>query len=338
MADKLITDLTALTSVDRAADYLEVADVSDSNNSKKSTVNNLLNLTSQPLGLTDVQSPTNKTFDNTNTITVKDTLFTLQDNSDNTKQAQFQLSGITTGTTRTYTLPNASSTLVDLSTTQTLTNKTLTSPTVTTPTITNPTLTIDTISEFTAANGVTIDGLNVKDSKLNTNNSVVTANITDSAVDYTKVAPGFPVQVVSTGFSAVATGTTIIPQDDTIPQITEGTEFMTLAVTPKSATNILVIRASLFLSGSATAFYIAALFQDATASALAATGTTQGSANYTANVVLEHTMTAGTTSSTTFRVRAGLQTAGTMTFNGTSSARLYGAIPKSSIIITEYKA
>lgn len=50
-------------------------------------------------------------LDNTSTVTLKDTNFTLQDDGDTTKQVQFQLSGITTGTTRTLTVPNASGTL-----------------------------------------------------------------------------------------------------------------------------------------------------------------------------------------------------------------------------------
>lgn len=72
--------------------------------------------------------------------------------------------------------------IVGTTDTQTLTNKTLTSPTINTAIISNPTLTVDTIAEHTSAAGVTIDGLLIKDSKLATNNSVVTANITNDAV------------------------------------------------------------------------------------------------------------------------------------------------------------
>lgn len=58
------------------------------------------------------QTLTNKTLGNTNTITLKDTLFTLQDDGDATKQARFQLSGITAGNTRTFTLHDVDETLL----------------------------------------------------------------------------------------------------------------------------------------------------------------------------------------------------------------------------------
>jgi hypothetical protein len=53
----------------------------------------------------------NVVLDTRPTMSVTGSGFTLQDATDNTKQANFELSNITTATTRTYTLPNANTTL-----------------------------------------------------------------------------------------------------------------------------------------------------------------------------------------------------------------------------------
>jgi hypothetical protein len=57
-------------------------------------------------------------YDAADLLTVSDVAFTLQDNTDATKQAKFELSGITTATTHTYTLPDLTG---SLATTGTLT-------------------------------------------------------------------------------------------------------------------------------------------------------------------------------------------------------------------------
>ena len=50
------------------------------------------------------------------------------------------------------------------------------------------TIKADTVAETTSANGVAVDGLTIKDGKLNTDDSVVTANITDANVTSAKIA------------------------------------------------------------------------------------------------------------------------------------------------------
>lgn len=151
--------------------------------------------------------------------------------------------------------------------------------------------------------------------------------------------PGRLVQQVESSSGAVATTTTAMVSDDTIPQNTEGGEFYSIAITPTSATNELLIEYSLNISVSATTRnVIAAIFQDSTANALAAKqeNMNTGSVNNMGNISGSHVMAAGTTSSTTFRVRAGLTGTGTLTVNGESGARLLGGVALSFIRVTEF--
>lgn len=149
---------------------------------------------------------------------------------------------------------------------------------------------------------------------------------------------GNVIQVVTTAAS-YATGTTLIPFDNTIPQNTEGTEFMTLAITPTSASNKLLICVNAFMfSGSLQKWVTGALFQDSTANSLAAAAGYIDAAGAALTISFDHYMTAGTTSSTTFKFRAGPDAAATVAINGSAVSQLFGGVATSRMTIWEIAA
>lgn len=149
------------------------------------------------------------------------------------------------------------------------------------------------------------------------------------------VPVGGQVQMVNTQVVTSTTSSTALPNDDTIPAITEGGEFMTLAITPTHASNKLKIEVVCNVANDSVEQLYAALFQDATSPALAA-GASQNALGNVGAITFIHYMAAGTTSATTFRVRAG-GASGTTTFNGAAGARKLGGVLASSITITEIK-
>lgn len=150
-------------------------------------------------------------------------------------------------------------------------------------------------------------------------------------------------QMSSYSTGAVLSGTTAMTFDNTLPQNTEGDEYLTLSVTPKNASSKLVIDVSINMgkNASSSAHLIAALFVDSIADAIGCgvktvgTGTT-GQVD-TITLSAEYTNTSLTAK--TFKVRAGNNAGGTTYINGTGgyTSGIFGGAWKSIIKVTEYK-
>lgn len=283
---------------------------------------------------------------------------------------------LTTSAATNVTLP-ITGTLSTLAGAETLTNKTLTAPALGAATATSinkvaitapatgSTLTIADGKTLTASNSLTFTGtdgnsfaypagsdtvVTLAASQTLTNKTLTAAALGSStattqarADNTTKVATDAyadrigvqQIQSVRTG--AFATDTTVIPMDNTIPQNTEGTEYMTLSITPKSATSTLGIEVVFFAGCGNQDPTTVALFQDATANALIASNYCPvAGVGAPQTLSMRHTMLSGTTSATTFKVRAGTNAGNAVYFNGFAGVQLFGGVSASSITITEY--
>lgn len=130
-----------------------------------------------------------------------------------------------------------------------------------------------------------------------------------------------------------------IPYDDTIPQQTEGTEILTVTITPLYANSLLIIKANVFASVNSSVSPYAnpityAIFQDGVANALSASCFNIDWSN-TGNIT--HVMTAGTTSATTFKLRVGSYGAQTCYVNADwAGTQFFNGVANTSLIVYEY--
>ena len=154
---------------------------------------------------------------------------------------------------------------------------------------------------------------------------------------FAEAGGGAHAQVVTASSTTVTTTTSAIPQDNTIPQSSEGVEVLTLAITPTNASSVLNIFVHVPVWGTAgggvgTGF---ALFKDSGSNAIAAgTCSTGGIPN--ASFSLHHNISAGSTSSQTFKLRIGAGGSGTVGINSNSAAtRTYGGVAATTMTIFE---
>lgn len=136
-----------------------------------------------------------------------------------------------------------------------------------------------------------------------------------------------------TNITATSTITADIPYDNSIPQISEGTEVATVVVTPPTTGDKVRIRARFNCQGSANSVFVIALFRNSTANALAAArayvdGTLIG------GVTLEFEDSPASTSAQTYRLRAGTS-AGTLYINQTQSGQVFNGVGNDVTLVAE---
>jgi hypothetical protein len=149
---------------------------------------------------------------------------------------------------------------------------------------------------------------------------------------------GNVIQVVNFQTGALATGTGRIPWDDSIPQSSEGDQYMSQEFTPTASGNILLISVVVMYSNSASNDMSSALFIDSGADAIASMGNYAFASTAPYFMNYTHKFTSTSTALLTFKVRIGGNAAGTTTFNGANGNRRGGGVVASSITITEYTA
>lgn len=143
-------------------------------------------------------------------------------------------------------------------------------------------------------------------------------------------------QKVTTSRTDAVTLSAIIPADNTIPQQSEGTEILTLSITPKTTTSTLLIEFTSPVTKDANKGSITvALFQDAGANAIDAGCMYVVAANVTQLAALRFVMISGTTSLTTFKIRMGPSSNSAYLNADSSGNPVMGGVSETRLTITE---
>lgn len=137
-------------------------------------------------------------------------------------------------------------------------------------------------------------------------------------------------------YTANASLTTIIPLDDTIPQNTEGTQILSVSITPKNITNRLRISFQGNATSTATPIaVICALFSSASANAIAASIISVPTLDYSETLTMVYEYVPATTSALTFTVRVGPSSAASVRLNGNTVGRFFGGASRATLVVDE---
>ncbi len=146
---------------------------------------------------------------------------------------------------------------------------------------------------------------------------------------------GSVVQQAFTSTGTWTSNTSTIPLDDTIPQITEGTQLLTLSFTPRFATSKLLITSIVNFSASKLVSVSQALFEAGSANAIGVSWDTVEAAGHQVCTTCQCQYQVSSTSALTFSLRYGPSASGTAYVNGSNTQQYMGGSLSSSLSILE---
>jgi hypothetical protein len=156
-------------------------------------------------------------------------------------------------------------------------------------------------------------------------------------LDDSLIHVGHLVQTVVSYYNSYTNGSTTKAYNDTLPTSSDGTEIVTVSITPKSASNVLRVSAQVIGALGAASGMTVWVLRDSVANALGAAYVTPPSGDYGIVVPLTIDEVASNIVATTFKLRVG-STSGTWYINGTSAGRRHGGAMKTFIRVDEVSA
>jgi hypothetical protein len=147
---------------------------------------------------------------------------------------------------------------------------------------------------------------------------------------------GSVLQTVYAEHTTALASSTTIPLDDTIPQITEGTELLSASITPSSASNKILCVANLYLSSASGRTVAACLFRAGTTDALTVgSKISDGNVSTLFPITLHRLDAPSSTSAQTYSVRFGTSSSAARAVSGTTA--YYGDKRICSLTLQEIK-
>jgi hypothetical protein len=171
------------------------------------------------------------------------------------------------------------------------------------------------------------DAFLIWDSAASALKKMVFSNIRTAGAILTKVV-GF--------YSSSAAISAVIPLDNTVPDIGEGTQIISASITPKYANSLIRLRFIGQASAAAANKVSVAIFRVGLSPAIAATYTTVPASTEGAVIVLEREDSPATTSAVTYTVRAGAGS-GNIYFNGIGSSGVFSTAGSATLVLEEIK-